>query len=62
VGYSDTQREILDRRSNAVSYKAVFTHPYQNSDGSQKKIRLVAYFVFFFSPLPHPTPLKRTDE
>jgi len=58
VERTDLQRRILDRRSNAVSYKAVLNHSYQNLDGSHEKIRLVAYFVFFFTPFLHPTPLK----
>ena len=57
VERTDLQMRILDRRSNAVSYKAVLNHSYQTLDGSSKKIRLIAYFVFFFTPLIHPTPL-----
>ena len=49
---------LLDERSNAVSYKAVFNRSYHNTDGSMRKVNLVVYFVFFFAPLLHPTPTK----
>ena len=46
---ADVQRKILDRRSNAISYKAVFNPSFPTADGGRKRVRCVAYFVFFFT-------------
>ena len=52
-------RKVLDRRGDAVSYSAVFNHPYHTNEGSRKIMRLIAYFVFSISPIStQPTPLK----
>ena len=51
----DFQGKILDKEKNTISYKAVFDHSYHTLDGGLRKVSCIAYFVFFLTPIFHPT-------